>query len=115
MSYDGPPPPPPPPPGMPPNYPPGMPPGYPPGLPGSVPPDANSKKILAGIMGIIFPFLGVHRFILGDVAGGILRIVISVFTCGVGAIIGIIEGIIYLTKTDQEFYQIYMVDKKAWF
>jgi hypothetical protein len=36
-------------------------------------------------------------------------------TCGIGSIIGLIEGIIYLTKTDQEFYQTYMVEKKAWF
>jgi hypothetical protein len=30
-------------------------------------------------------------------------------------IIGIIEGIIYLTKTDEQFYQTYMVEKKGWF
>jgi hypothetical protein len=36
-------------------------------------------------------------------------------TCGIGGLIGFIEGIIYLTKTDQEFFQIYMVEKKAWF
>jgi hypothetical protein len=48
--------------------------------------------------------------------------VITLFTCGIGApltvvmpIIGIIEGIIYLTKTDAEFYQLYVVQKKQWF
>jgi hypothetical protein len=30
-------------------------------------------------------------------------------------ILGIIEGIIYLTKSDEEFYQTYQVGKKAWF
>lgn len=81
----------------------------------ALPPDVNSKKVLCGIMGIILGGLGVHRFLLGDTAGGLIRIVITVFTCGFGAIIGLIEGIIYLTKSDAEFYQIYMVDKKAWF
>lgn len=87
---------------------------YPQG-PGTMPPDVNSKKILCGLMGILFGSLGIHRFILGDVPGGIWRIVISLVTCGVGGIIGFIEGIIYLTKNDAEFYQIYMVEKKAWF
>ena len=73
------------------------------------------NKIICGIMGIIFPYFGIHRFILGDVLGGVLRIVITVFTCGVGSIIGFIEGIIYLTKSDEEFVQTYIVEKKAWF
>jgi len=80
-----------------------------------VPAEVNSKKILCGIMGIIFGGLGIHRFILGDTAGGIWRLLITLVTCGLGSIIGLIEGIIYLTKTDAEFYQTYMVEKKAWF
>jgi len=102
----------------PPSYPP--PPGgpaYPPPPPGdgSVPPDVNQKKILAGVLGILLGGLGVHRFILGDTMGGILRIVITLVTCGLGSIIGLIEGIIYLVKPDAEFYQTYIVEKKAWF
>lgn len=81
-----------------------------------VPPaDVNSKKILCGVLGIVLGGLGIHRFLLEDVSGGIIRIVITVVTCGIGSIIGLIEGIIYLTKSDQEFYQTYMVEKKAWF
>ena len=83
--------------------------------PPAVPPEVNSKKILCGIMGILFGGLGIHRFILGDTSGGIYRILITLVTCGLGSIIGLIEGIIYLTKTDAEFYQTYMVEKKAWF
>jgi len=30
-------------------------------------------------------------------------------------IIGLVEGIIYLTKTDEQFYQDYAVTQKAWF
>ena len=80
-----------------------------------IPADVNSTKVLCGIMGILFGGLGVHRFILGDVSGGIIRIVITLVTCGVGALIGFIEGIIYLTKTDPDFYWTYMVGKRAWF
>ncbi|HEX6887960.1 MAG TPA: TM2 domain-containing protein [Candidatus Nanopelagicales bacterium] len=87
---------------------------YPPMQP-PVPPDVSSTKLLAGILGILFGGLGIHRFILGDVSGGIIRIVITVLTCGLGSIIGLIEGIIYLTKSDQDFYQTYMLDRRAWF
>jgi hypothetical protein len=38
-----------------------------------------------------------------------------VLTCGLGGVIGIIEGIIYLTKSDEEFQKIYIEGKKAWF
>jgi TM2 domain-containing membrane protein YozV len=77
--------------------------------------EAGQKKLVAGILGIVLNGLGVHRFYLGDTKGGIIRIVISVLTCGVGGIIGIIEGIIYLTKSDEEFQKIYIEGKKAWF
>ncbi|HXH61946.1 MAG TPA: TM2 domain-containing protein [Fimbriimonadaceae bacterium] len=73
------------------------------------------KKVLCGVLGIVFGGLGVHRFILGDTTGGILRIVITLVTCGAGSIIGLIEGIIYLTKSDQEFVDTYVNGKKAWF
>ena len=53
--------------------------------------------------------------VLPVVVGGLLRILITLVTCGLGSIIGLIEGIIYLTKTDPEFYQIYMVERRAWF
>jgi len=75
----------------------------------------ESKRVLAGVMGVVLGGLGIHRFLLDDVKGGILRIVITVVTCGLGNLIGLIEGIIYLTKSDDEFVQTYQVDKKAWF
>lgn len=77
--------------------------------------NASSKKILAGLMGILFGGWGIHRFVMGDVLGGFLRIVITVVTCGLGGLIGLIEGIIYLTKSDADFYQIYMVQRRGWF
>lgn len=77
--------------------------------------EVAQKKLIAGILGIVLNGLGVHRFYLGDTKGGIIRIVISVLTCGLGGVIGIIEGIIYLTKSDEEFQKIYIEGKKAWF
>jgi TM2 domain-containing membrane protein YozV len=81
--------------------------------------DISSKKMAAGICAILLGSFGVHKFILGMTTPGVIMLLITVLTCGVGSvatsIIGIIEGVIYLTKSDQEFYQDYMVGKKEWF
>jgi len=84
-------------------------------FPNGAAPQQESKRVLCGVMGILFGGIGIHRFILGDVTGGILRIVITVLTCSAGSIIGFIEGIIYLTKSDAEFVQTYQVQKRGWF
>lgn len=73
------------------------------------------KKVVAGILGILLGGFGVHRFYLGDVTGGIIRIVLTFITCGAASVIGLIEGIIYLTKSDQEFVDTYVNGDKAWF
>ncbi|MBP4138018.1 TM2 domain-containing protein [Flavobacterium geliluteum] len=75
----------------------------------------ENKKVLAGVLGIIFGYLGIHKFILGYTKEGIIQIVLSVVTCGAAGIVGFIEGIIYLTKSDDDFYQTYQVGKKPWF
>ncbi len=78
-------------------------------------PKQENKKVLAGVMGILFGSFGIHKFILGYTTEGIIQLVISVVTCGIGGLVGFIEGIIYLTKSDEEFYQMYQVNKKGWF
>ncbi|MDA7877690.1 TM2 domain-containing protein [Akkermansiaceae bacterium] len=87
--------------------------------PQSPPPASEDKKVLAGILAILLGSLGIHKFVLGYQKEGIILLVITVVTCGFGgmvtSIIGLIEGIIYLTKSDEEFRQTYVTNKKAWF
>jgi len=81
-----------------------------------IPPSGpENKKLVCGILGICLGGLGVHKFVLGYTNEGIIQIVISVVTCGIGSFIGLIEGIIYLTKTDEEFYKTYQIGKRGWF
>ena len=75
----------------------------------------ENKKLIAGILAIVIGSLGIHKFVLGYTKEGIIQIVLTVVTCGLAGIIGLIEGIIYLTKSDEEFYQTYQVGKKGWF
>jgi TM2 domain-containing membrane protein YozV len=75
----------------------------------------ESKRIVAGVLAIVIGSLGIHKFILGYTKEGIIQIVISFISCGFLGLIGLIEGIIYLTKTDEEFIEIYQNNQKGWF
>jgi TM2 domain-containing membrane protein YozV len=78
-----------------------------------------SNKIPAGVCGIILGGLGIHKFILGYSGAGLIMLLVSILTCGIGYgvmhIIGLIEGIIYLTKSDEEFVRTYVDGRKEWF
>jgi TM2 domain-containing membrane protein YozV len=77
------------------------------------------KKLPAGICGILIGALGLHKFILGYTTSGVIMLLITLLTCGWGAIpmwiIGFVEGIIYLTKSDEDFVRTYIESKKEWF
>jgi TM2 domain-containing membrane protein YozV len=77
------------------------------------------KKVVAGILGIIVGGLGIHKFVLGYTGDGMIMLLVSLLSCGALApimhIIGIIEGIIYLTKPDEEFVRTYIQGRKGWF
>jgi len=77
------------------------------------------KKIIAGICGILLGGFGVHKFILGYTGAGLTMLLVTVLTCGIGGmvthLIGLIEGIIYLAKSDDEFVRTYVDGKRAWF
>ena len=87
----------------------------------------DNKKILAGILAIVLGSLGVHKFILGYQKEGFILLgitlasyvlmcfVVGAFLVWIPGLIGLIEGIIYLTKSDEEFYNTYQVGRKPWF
>ena len=90
-------------------------------------PPVENKKMLAGLLGIFLGGFGAHKFVLGYTQEGLILlgtllisfplmcIIIGAFTMYIPIIIGLIEGIIYITKTDEEFYNTYQVGKKPWF
>ncbi len=89
----------------------------------------ENKKLTAGLCALLVGGFGVHKFVLGYKNEGIIYIVafavafiFTIVTCGIGGfifiplqIVPLIEGIIYLTKSDEEFYETYQKNKKAWF
>lgn len=60
-------------------------------------PQTGKSKLAAGLMGILIPGLGIQRFYLGYTTMGILQILATVATCGIGAVWGLIDGILILT------------------
>ena len=102
--------------------------------------DTGQKKVIAGLLGIVLGSLGVHKFYLGMTTPGlimlgvnvgvwILALVLGLITLGFGlvvtvplaalvssavALLGLVEGIIYLTKSDADFDRDYVMGKKPW-
>ena len=94
----------------------------------SVPPAISSppaiasraaNKIPAGVCGILLGAFGIHKFILGYTGAGLILLLVTILSCGllggITHIIGLIEGIIYLCKPDEEFVRTYVDGRKEWF
>ena len=63
-------------------------------------------KMVSGILAILLGGLGIHHFYLGNTKMGIIYIVLA--CVGVSPILGLIDGILYLTKPDDVFQRCYM-------
>ena len=61
----------------------------------------QKSKVLAGILGILLGFLGVHNFYLGYTGKAVAQLLITLLTCGAGSFVtsiwGLIEGILILS------------------
>lgn len=90
--------------------------------------EVHSKKILVGILAIVLGAFGVHKFILGYRTPAFIMLGVSIAGLVSGcimifpivvvwamAIVGLVEGIIYLTKSDAEFKAMYLDGTKEWF
>ncbi|MXV20550.1 NINE protein [Deinococcus xianganensis] len=95
--------------------------------------DVAQKKLIAGLLAIFLGGLGVHKFYLGNTQPGVIMLAATIggWLLGiigsfiiVGAVfflvpflvglLGFIEGVIYLTKSDADFQREYVSGKKAW-
>ncbi|HEY8889707.1 MAG TPA: TM2 domain-containing protein [Clostridium sp.] len=69
-------------------------------------PAKYKSKTTAGILGILLGGLGIHKFYMGRIGMGILYIVFC--WTYIPALLGVIEGVIYLTASDEKFYNNYV-------
>ena len=86
----------------------------------------SKNKIAAGLLGVLLGGLGIHKFYLGFTGPGLVFLLVNTIGWSITwtllfipnlilGVVGFVEGIIYLTKTDEEFEQLYVVEKKQWF
>lgn len=87
----------------------------------------SKDKIVAALLAFFLGSFGIHKFYLGYTTAGI--IMLSLYLTGIvfafvfigfvwiwiPGLIAFIETIIYLTRSDEDFYQTYVVGKKEWF
>ena len=75
--------------------------------------EQNRAFLLAFLLG----GFGAHKFYLGHVGLGILYIVLTLTLIGIlfTGPAALIESIIYVTKSDEDFERIYVQERKAWF
>jgi len=97
-------------------------------------PAGAKSNVTAGLLAIFLGCLGIHKFYLGYTKAALIMLISTVVgnILGWGLIflvvpgilllapfgmwvIGIIEGIMYLTKSPEEFNEIYVKNEKQWF
>ncbi len=78
-------------------------------------PLGGKSKVVAGLLAIFLGMLGIHKFYLGQTGQGLVFLilwlvawplcflVIGFFIFGVLGLVALIQGIIYLTMSDQDF------------
>jgi TM2 domain-containing membrane protein YozV len=67
-------------------------------------PISDKSKLVAGLLQVFLGGFGIGRFYLGYTTIGVLQIVATVLTCGIGALWGLVDGIIIIAGnvTDAE-------------
>ena len=83
----------------------------------------QKDHVSAGLLAIFLGMFGVHKFYLGCNNAGFIMLAVSIIggilTLGLAAaviwLIAIIEGIIYLTKSQTDFDRVYVLSQRDWF
>lgn len=83
----------------------------------------QKDHVSAGLLAIFLGMFGMHKFYLGYNQSGFVMlaaaIVVGILTFGLASaviwVIAIVEGIVYLSKTQEEFDRIYVTGKREWF
>jgi len=81
----------------------------------------EKNKWVAAILAFLVGSIGIHKFYLGKTNAGIIMLLmgtvgwIIILPGMASCFIAFIETIIYLVKSDQSFYEDYVVGDRSWF
>jgi TM2 domain-containing membrane protein YozV len=69
--------------------------------------DRGKNKIVAGLLALFLGGLGVHHYYLGSIMAGVVTLAVVVITCGLGGILPLVEAIMLLVMSDDDFNRKY--------
>jgi len=82
----------------------------------------DRNRVAAALLALFAGSIGIHKFYIGKTGAGLVMLIVSaigVIFAGIPtalmAAIGVIEGIIYLLRSDDGFDRTYVSGTKAWF
>jgi len=86
----------------------------------------GKSKVTAGILAILLGGFGIHKFYLGYIGAGLVFLIVNTIGWAITwllafipnwvlGLIAFVEGILYLTKSDEEFHKTYVEGRKPWF
>ena len=86
----------------------------------------GKDKMVAGLLAIFLGGFGIHKFYLGFTGPGLVYLLVNTVGWAVTwimlgipnmalGVMALVEGIIYLTQSDEDFVQKYVIEKKQWF
>jgi TM2 domain-containing membrane protein YozV len=83
----------------------------------------QKSKLVAGLLAIFLGGIGAHKFYLGYSKEALIYLGFSIIGGAISGgvlttimvIIALIEGVIYLTRTDSDFQREYVNEHKGWF
>ena len=59
---------------------------------------SDKSKVVAGVLQILLGGFGIGRFYMGDTKTGVIQLIVTLVTCGFGAIWGLVDGILILVN-----------------
>lgn len=74
---------------------------------------ASKSRVAAILLAAFLGGIGIHKFYLGRAGAGIIMLLFC--WTFIPAIIAFVEFIIYAVKSDAQFHQDYVVEKRGWF
>jgi TM2 domain-containing membrane protein YozV len=88
-------------------------------LPTETPKSSKANRVVVAYSGIFLGLFGIHKFILGYHLEGFILLGVTFFSLGtlgfISWLIGFVEGILYLLKSDRQFQHTYVQNKRRWF
>lgn len=74
---------------------------------------SGKDKVAAGVLAILLGEFGVQYFYIGKIGGGFICLLLTIVTLGLWSIVSLVQGILMLTMTQEQFDEKYVLTPKV--